>query len=142
MQDNSMMILKVLLWLICAAHISLGVGLNVSNEFVRLVADIYGAQVEWTPQFIYILKPLGAFMFVLGVLAAMAARNPLGHRVIVNGFVLLFVIRACQRLVYQSEIHDTFAIAVGRNLVAMIFFFALGALLFVLYRYVEKSAVT
>lgn len=140
MKNSSLVILKVFIWCICAFHVIVGLGLNVSTEFPPLMATYYGAQVEWTPQFAYIIKPLGAFMFVLGVLAAFAALNPLSHRAIVNGFALLFAIRAFQRLIFQTEIQDTFSITMGRNMGAMVFFFALAASLFVLYRYVEKKA--
>lgn len=142
MKSKSLLLLQVLLWLICAFHIVIGVGINVSAEFPRFMAVVYGATVQWTPQFSYILKPLGAFMLVLGILAAVAARNPIGHRPIILGFVTLFTLRALQRLVFQEEIHNAFVIATGRNIVSMIFFFALAAGLFALYRYTAKESQT
>ena len=54
----------------------------------------------------YILKPLGAFMVTLGILAAAAALNPTRNRVIMYGFVILFLGRALQRLVWAQEVQD------------------------------------
>ena len=140
MKTGSYSLLQGILWVVCAAHIAIGVGLNVSSVIPRVMADIYGAQVAWTPQFVYILKPLGAFMFVLGLLAAVAARNPLKYAAITYGFSTLFVVRALQRLVFREEIFETFRIARGRNMVNMAFFFALGLCLYALHRYVEKQS--
>jgi hypothetical protein len=103
------------------------------------MASFYGAQVDWTPQFVYILKPLGAFMFVFGLLAAVAALNPLRHRPIVYAFVSLFVIRSLQRLVFGQEVYNAFAITPARNLGNMVLFLLLAASLLGIYRHVEKA---
>jgi len=42
--------------------------LNVSPAFPQAMAGTTGT-VHWTPDFLYIIKPLGAFMLVMGVLA-------------------------------------------------------------------------
>jgi hypothetical protein len=74
-----------------------GLGLNFFPQMPKIMADYYGATVDWTPQFLYILKPLGAFMLVLGMLAGFAALNPLAHKTIIYGFAILFSVRALQR---------------------------------------------
>ena len=129
--------LQVFLWFICAFHVVVGLSLNVPLVQLQTIADYYGARVDWTPQFLYILKPVGAFMLVLGGLAGAAALAPLRHRAIVYGFVGLFGVRALQRLVFQQEIHSAFSIAPARNLGAMVLFFAMAVALLVLYRHVE-----
>ncbi len=139
MKFNSLTFLSVLLWTVCAFHIIIGAGINIFPEFPKLMASLYGAQVEWTAQFQYILKPLGAFMLALGVMAAIAARDPLSNRAIVYGFAVLFVLRALQRLVFQTEIESLFAISVERNLVASVFFFALAVALLLLTRSAQRQ---
>jgi hypothetical protein len=74
---------------------------------------------------------------VLGALAGAAALRPLQHKAVVYGFVALFAIRALQRVVFQQEVTGAFGITPGRNLGAAILFFALAAVLFVLYRAAE-----
>jgi hypothetical protein len=130
--------LQLLMWFICAFHILVGLSLNVPLIPLDVIARYYGATVEWTPQFVYILKPLGAFMFVLGGLAAAAALKPQYHKAIVYGFVALFALRALQRLIFQQELQTAFSIPSARNLGSMVFFFALAAVLFAVYRAAEK----
>jgi hypothetical protein len=96
------------------------------------MATLYGAEVNWTPEFSYIIKPIGAFMIALSVAAAAAAVNPLKHRVIIYSFVTLFLLRAIQRLVFAEEIEEIFAIGNTRNLANVAFFLALGGTLIIL----------
>jgi hypothetical protein len=128
------------MWFICAFHLIVGIGLNVSPAFPQFMADYYGAQVSWTPALVYLVKPLGAFMLVLGVLAGVAARNPLAHTSVVYGFVLLFSIRGLQRLIFQDEIGTAMAIDASRNLGNAIFFLAMAAILVLFYRLASKPA--
>jgi len=98
-------------------------------------SSLYNAQVDWSDgQFAYIMKPLGAFMIALGVMAAMAARNPLGNRSIIIGFAVLFTMRGLQRLLYMSEIESVFAIPASRSLVQMVVMLALALGLVLLLR--------
>lgn len=96
---------------------------------------LYNAQVDWNDgQFNYIMKPLGAFMIALGIMAAMAARDPLGNRAIIIGFAILFTMRGLQRLLYMNEIESVFAIPASRSLVQMVVMLALALGLVVLLR--------
>lgn len=140
MQGTSFKTLQVFLWMICAFHVIVGAGINLSSGIPAAMASYYGAQVDWTPQFVYILKPLGAFMLVLGMLSAVAALDPLRNKMIVYGFVTLFAIRALQRIVFGGEIYDAFAIASGRNIGNAVFFILMALALFTLHRFVEKRA--
>jgi hypothetical protein len=140
MTSTALRALQVFLGLICAAHVIVGLSLNFLLVPLPLIADYYGARVDWTPQFLYILKPLGAFMLVLGGLAGSAAVAPLRHGAIVYGFVALFTIRALQRLVFQQEAHSAFAITPAHNLGQVVFFFVLAAALLALHRHVGRQA--
>jgi len=124
------------LWIVCAFHILVGLSLNVDLGLREWVGGtLYNAQVDWSDgQFAYIMKPLGAFMIALGVMAAMAARNPLGNRSIIIGFVILFTMRGLQRLLYMAEIESVFAIPSSRSLIQMAVMLALALGLFLLLR--------
>jgi hypothetical protein len=124
------------LWIVCAFHILVGLSLNVDLGLKEWVGGtLYNAQVDWSDgQFNYIMKPLGAFMIALGVMAAMAARNPLAHRSIIIGFAVLFTMRGLQRLLYMNEIESVFAIPTSRSLVQMVVMLALAAGLVFLLR--------
>ena len=74
MQTMAQRALRLYLWFIAAFHLFVGLSVNMSQPFTRLIAAWYGATVDWTPQFVYILRPLGAFMIILGLLAGFIAR--------------------------------------------------------------------
>lgn len=140
MQSKLPGVLRAFLWFICAFHVIVGLGLNVSSAFPQFMADYYGAQVNWTPELLYLVKPIGAFMLALGVMAGAAARDPMAHRSIVYGFVVLFVMRGLQRLVFQGEIASAMSIESGRNIGNAVFFLLMAAALFWLFRAAGKSA--
>ena len=102
---NKLAFSRFALWFAAAFHLIVGLALNLDTGFKQWVAaSLYGASVDWSnAQFVYILKPLGAFMIALGVMAAMAARDPIGRRGIVYAFSLLFLLRGLQRLVFLND---------------------------------------
>lgn len=120
----------------CAFHVLVGLSLNVDIGLREWVgSSLYNAQVDWSDgQFAYIMKPLGAFMIALGVMAAMAARDPLGNRPIIIGFAVLFTMRGLQRLLFMDEIERVFAIPSSRSLVQMVVMLSLAVVLVVLLR--------
>ncbi len=125
--------LRIVMWMVCVFHVVMGIGLNLSTDFVDSAAQMYGAEVaQWSPQFLYILRPLGVFMAALGCLAAIAALKPLQHRGTIYVFAGIFIARALQRAFLGVEVSETFGIAASRNAGNMIFFFALAAVLIVL----------
>ena len=131
-----------MLWFVSASHIIIGGGVNLVPGSLPWFAALYGADVQWTPAFTYILKPLGAFMLALGVIAAAAARDPLRFRPVIYGFVLLFVIRSAQRLVYSHELSEVFGIDPARNTVNMAFFLLMAAVLLGLERAATRQSVS
>lgn len=140
MSSKWLVTLRVFLWSACAFHLVVGLGLNLSPEFPQAMAGYYGAEVNFTPAFLYILKPLGAFMIVVGFMAGAAARDPLGNRAIVFGLILLFVLRALQRIVFQEEIANAVAIASSRNVANAAVFLLLAVAFAVLFRFASKPA--
>ena len=132
-------LLQGLMWFVAGSHAVVGAGAMASQQFREWAAAGYGASVAWTPQFVYILKPLGAFMVVLGGLGAAAALDPLRHRLIVYGFVALLLLRDAQRLLFQEEIREAFGVTPARNLAAGGFFLALAVALVVLLRLAERG---
>lgn len=140
MQSTATRILKAYLWFIAAFHLFVGIAVNVSLPLTRAIADGYGATVDWTPQFVYILRPLGAFMIILGVLAAAAAREPMRYSSVVLGFVALFTIRALHRVIFGDVLATEFGISPSRNMVNMAIFFGQALLLFLLWRAARSAA--
>ena len=138
--NTALTLLKISLWITCAFHILVGLSLNLDIGLKEWVgSSLYGAQVDWSqPQFVYILKPLGAFMFVLGLMAAISARDPLRNKLMVYGFALLWVIRSLQRLIFWQEIQNAFAIPASSMTTGLIFVFLSGVLLLVLLYFANR----
>ena len=135
--------LQVFVWIVCLSHIAIGILVMLSPPLQQKVADLYGAQVEWTPQFTYILRPLGAFMLILGVVGIAAALNPLRYRFIVYGFVGLLLIRVFQRIIFHDDIQQTFQIPEARNICAAGLFLLLAViLLFLMLKALKNRPAT
>ena len=136
MRSSNVAWLSRFLWIVCAFHVLVGLSLNVDLGLREWVgSSLYNAQVDWSDgQFAYIMKPLGAFMIALGVMAAMAARDPLGNRPIIIGFAVLFTMRGLQRLLFMDEIERVFAIPSSRSLMQMVVMLSLAVVLVVLLR--------
>jgi hypothetical protein len=141
MKLDALGLLKGMLWMVCAFHVAVGLSLNLPLGLKEWVgASLYGATVDWSqPQFVYILKPLGAFMMALGVMAAIAARDPLANPGVIQGFVFLFVFRGLQRVLFLREIQDAFAIPLSRHFGTMVFMLLLAGALFMLSRSASRS---
>jgi hypothetical protein len=140
MNNTPLTLLKGVLWLICACHIAIGAAIMSSGALQERIAALYGAQVQWTPQFVYILRPLGAFMLVLGLVGMAAAVNPLRYRVLVFGFAGLLLLRVLQRVLLHDEIQQAFGVGMTRTMVNAGFFLILAALLLVLLALASRKA--
>lgn len=142
MKVNALAVLRFFLWFSCAFHLIVGIGLNMSPAFPQVMAGYYGASVEFTPQFLYIVKPLGAFMIMVGLVVMAAARDPLNNGAIVYALAALLAIRGLQRFAYQDAIVSDLAIESSRNAINGIFFLLLAAIFVVLFRLAinERSA--
>ncbi len=132
MQNLALRILQAVLGFICAFHIFMGAGLMFSPRFQAWAAASYGAQVDWTPQMIYMTRILGSFAFVLGILALAAALNPLREQAIIYGFVVLFLLRDAHRLLFQADIRAAFHLSDQTNWLTNAFFLAQTLLLLLL----------
>ncbi len=142
MPSTAQRALKAYLWFIAVFHLFIGLAVNLSDSFTKMIAAGYGATVDWTPQFTYILHPLGAFMIVLGFLAAVAARDPERYDAVIFGFIGLFLIRSLHRIVFGSVITSAFGIPSSRNTANMVIMAAQAILLFFLWRAARHTAST
>lgn len=121
------------MYLITAFHLIAGAGLMFSISFQRFAVGVYGAELAWNARNIYFLRIVGSFAFVLGTIAAMAARNPLKHAIVVVGFIEFFVLRNVHRHLYSQELYEGFGVSSLTNDLTTVFFgvqaIALAALL-------------
>ena len=141
MKKQAIVFLSVLMWIIALSHLIIGVALVGPQGFREMVAAAYGAEVTWSPQFSYILKPLGVFMMALGAIGVMAARRPLTNKPVIFVFVLLLAARVVQRFIHTSEITDAFAIPMSRSYFNAAGFGLLSLLLLVTMIFANKGSM-
>ena len=100
---------------------------------MQWVADhILGLQVRYNPQLFYIAKPFGVYVLCFGLLLLLAAWNPVKNRAVVTVAAILFLARACQRLLLAHEFEALFGVTARRNALYIIIVTALAGVLLIL----------
>ena len=129
--------LRTVLALVFLSHLGIGLTLMIGHTgAIVAVARMYGiSEVTCSPQFLYILKPLGAYMLAFALLAGFALRDPGGNRSVIVGIAGLLLLRVLQRLMFGSEAQAAFGITTPHLLAQCLFFVLIaGALLALLPR--------
>ncbi|MBI2932009.1 MAG: hypothetical protein HYY16_10200 [Planctomycetes bacterium] len=126
--------LRAVLGVVCASHLAIGLTIMLFGAAgVRLAARMYGVEnVPETPAFLYILKPLGAYMLAVAVMAAFAIADPAKHRVVIYGIIALLAVRVAQRLIFGAEIREAFGVSSTHMAVQSLFFAAMAVALWIL----------
>jgi hypothetical protein len=132
MRTTSTTALKGLLWFVALSHLSVGLAIMWSPGLQQLMAELYGAEVTWTPELVYLLRPMGVFMVGLGLLGVVAALDPVRYRAIIFAFVVVLLLRVGQRVVHRDEIAQAFDLPVGRQMVNGSFFLLIALALLAL----------
>ena len=114
--------LRILLIFIAVFHLAAGIGLMFSVEFQKFSLMIYGGELPWDAGDIYFIRVIGSFAFVLGYLAAMAAREPLKYRIVIIGFIEFFILRNINRHLYAEELYQGFGVSPLVNNLTSLFF--------------------
>lgn len=121
--------LRLLLLFIATFHLVAGCGFMFSARFQQFAVVLYGAHFDWNARDTYFIRIIGSFAFVLGSLAAVAARDPLKHRIVVIAFIEFFLLRNINRHLYSNELYDGFAVSLLVNDLTSLFFGTQAALL-------------
>ncbi|HYH47387.1 MAG TPA: hypothetical protein VEG34_17030 [Thermoanaerobaculia bacterium] len=133
--------MQALLAFIALFHVLAGLGLMFSVPFQQFCAAAYGATLPWDARNIYFIRIVGSFAFVLGYLAAMAARDPLKHKIVIVGFIEFFVLRNINRHLYSQELYSGFGVSPLVNDLTTFFFGAQAVVLAVLLWRAGKNEV-
>ena len=114
---NNYTALRGLLWLICIYHVSIGVVAFMPAQVVRDSARVLlGLVLPDTPALFQVVKSLGVYAFVFGVMMGVAAWNPVKNRALITVGVVLFGLRIVQRLANLDELEHSFRVSTARNL--------------------------
>ncbi|NQU18365.1 MAG: hypothetical protein HQ564_09920 [Candidatus Saganbacteria bacterium] len=129
---NSGQILKVLLLVFGLSQVVIGALAFFAGPYTESVIKVlYGATVNITPQLTHVIRMFGVYIFIIGLLALFAAKDPAQNQVIIYSVIGLLGLRVIQRLVFAQQIQASFGIPVSRNLINAALFLAFGVLLFI-----------
>src|SRR5438046_3054213 len=96
-------VLVVVLWLIAAYHILLGVGALLSEQTAeQLAANVFGLRLQLTPQSSYLVKLLGIYATVFGLVVGLAARAPENHPGILYVVIVLYLLRILNKVAFKK----------------------------------------
>jgi hypothetical protein len=112
---NKMTGLKVVLAMICIYHVVLGLATFVSGDLtVKLAKSIFGLNLEMTPQMSYIVQLLGVYAIAFGLVAGLAAADPLKHPVLLNVIVVLYALRILNKLISMNQFQQAFGASMAK----------------------------
>lgn len=107
--------LKVVLVMICIYHVALGLATFVSGDLtVKLAKAIFGLNLEMTPQMSYIVQLLGVYAIAFGLVAGLAAADPLKHPVLLNVIVVLYALRVVNKLISMNQFQQAFGASMAK----------------------------
>jgi hypothetical protein len=131
-ETTRILVLRILLAVVCVSHLALGLGIMIGPpRLLELFAQAYGvAQVPTAAEFLYLLKPLGAYMITISFLSAAAFYAPVQNRIAVHAVILLLLVRTVQRFVFASDAIEAFGLTTNQLITQSVFFLALALALF------------
>ena len=139
---NTTKALKVLLALAALNHLVVGLAaifVPPGDIADWVISTSYGASFDITPVTHHIVRILGAFMLFVGVMGVFAFLEPRRYRAVIYALILLFLVRAGQRIIFADEIQQNFNVSTMRLVSQTIFFLALAAALFFLRPRTDKA---
>jgi len=98
-------------------HILMGTLGIVSGSWAAWGAHtLWHANVTVDPQFTYLAKFLGAYVFAFGVMLLFIAKDPVRYGALVYPAVIVAVLRIGERLVFAGELKSAFGIGMDRTI--------------------------
>jgi hypothetical protein len=130
--DRGGLLVRLIMAWICAGHVITGLAALISGERgVQLGSLLYGAAFDPTPQFLYIIRPLGVYILALAFLQAMAVRDPWRYRAVIDATLGVFAARQAQRYFFSGDIESIFGIPGEQHLLRSLYFLLLALVLLV-----------
>lgn len=116
----SAMLVRLVLAILAVYHVVAGlVALAAPARARRLMRVLYAAELEGSAAMDYATAMIGAQALVIGVLAAIAIRNPDDHRAVIAALALLQLVRAGVRIVRARTLRDAMRVPPSRNAIAI-----------------------
>jgi hypothetical protein len=135
--------LRVIFGLVAISNIVVGLlGVIPAIPVSKVATLFYSAVLTASPQLEHITQMFGAYMLTLGILAALAIKNPAQNRYIIYGVVFMLLLRTLQRVLFAGQASLVFDIPLVIYWVQTVIYFAVAVLLVLLRPRVDKSSST
>jgi hypothetical protein len=126
--------LKIVLWLIALYHVILGVAAFISLDLTLWIAKaMFGVDVELTPQSSYIIRLLGVYVLVFGLLVVLLALDPGRHSVLLSVVVVLYICRILNKIIFIDLFTTAFGATSTRAWIDVAMLAAFGLAVLVLW---------
>jgi hypothetical protein len=130
---NKLLLLKVVLWLICLYHVFMGAAAFLSEDTAARVAEVaFGIHLQMAPQTSYIVKLLGVYAIVFGLMVALTALDPVRYTRFLDVVVVLYALRILNKLVFAKLFTEAFEAPPYRAWVDIALLAAFGLAVFLL----------
>jgi hypothetical protein len=119
--------LQIVLWAICLYHVVLGGGAFLSEDVAAWLAELlFSIKLEPTPQLSYVVKLLGVYALVFGLVSGTAALAPERHPTLLNLVIALYALRVLNKLVFSELFTRAFAAPPARTWIDIAMLTAFG----------------
>jgi hypothetical protein len=106
---NKQLLLKLVLIMISLYHFFLGLAPFLSDALtVQLARSVFGLKLDMTEQMGYIVKLLGVYAMVFGLVCGVAAFNTEKYRAILNIVFFLYLFRVLNKLAFMGKFAQAF----------------------------------
>ncbi|MCI0743775.1 MAG: hypothetical protein L0Y58_00065 [Verrucomicrobia subdivision 3 bacterium] len=129
---NKQLFLKAVLIMISLYHCFLGLAPFLSDALtVQLARSVFGLKLEMTNQMGYIVKLLGVYAMVFGLVCAVVAFNTEKYRALLNIVFFLYLFRVLNKLAFMGKFTQAFDASPSRvwSDIVLLAFFGLAVLL-------------
>ena len=128
-----LLLLRIAILAASAFPIFYGVCAMISGRLVlKVSAMLSGAKGNISPEIDYLLKPLGIYIFMYGLLFAYAATDPVHYRVVVIWGAFVLLMRGVQRTALTRKLNQMFHITESTNIAHGIYLIALSSAILLL----------
>ena len=141
--ENKYILLRSVTWFVCIYHFLLGVVLNCPVPWIEWTAShLLGATKMPDPSALFLARMLGGYLMAFGLIAGLAAWDPIKNRSNLSVVVILTMFRSLQRVLQADDLEQTLGITPRSNWTMIVVPLAFAAiLLYFRYRiYVDMKA--
>lgn len=112
--------IRIVLGIVCLYHLCTGLLMTLSQSSAEWLGRIgFGLNEMPGAAAMPIIRMLGAYMLLAGVLLALVIWQPVRHRAVLSALAGLVVLRSLQRLIYADELAASLGIAASRNRISI-----------------------